>query len=350
MATGWHRTVAGSVVRRVDLATPWELRTTPRAAWEHGDVVLVEVTGRPARDRGVELVDGRMGGLAVGDRVVGALGHRHATLEVVGSFRDVGDDGRMHLLTAAGLLGRATSVSTVISPPVAVVYVGHVVRGGAALSLDEVAPAGPAAELRAPVVLLIGTSMASGKTVAGTVAVQLLKRRGHRVVGAKLTGAGRFRDVLALRDAGADEVVDFVDVGLPSTVVDPEPYRARLGLLLGLVAGAAPDVVVAEAGASPLEPYRGEVAMEVLGERVACTILSASDPYAVAGVVAGFGCHVDLVAGPAAATTAGVELIDRLTGLPACNLLDPASHALLARVLDAAGLSAPGTAAVQGSS
>ena len=338
MDTQWHRRVAGSVVRRVDLDTPWEVVRTPRSAWTHGDVVVVEVTGQPAHDRGVELVDGRNGALAVGDRVVGALGRRHATLEVVGSWRDVDDDGRMHLLTAAGLLGRATSVSTVISPPVPAAYVGHAVRDGATLSLDDVVPAGPPTTLQAPVVLLIGTSMASGKTIAGTVAVQQLKQRGYRVVGAKLTGAGRYRDVLAMRDAGADAVFDFVDVGLPSTVVEPRLYRARLTALLGLIADASPDVVVAEAGASPLEPYRGDVAMEVLGPRVACTILSASDPYAVAGVVEGFGCHVDLVAGPAAATSAGVELIDRLTGLPACNLLDPACGQVVAGLLDDAGL------------
>lgn len=344
----WHRTVAGSVVRRVDLTTPWAPEVVPRSSWSHGDVVVVEVAAPPLHDRGVELVDGRMGALAVGDRVVGALGRRHATLEVVGSWDDVGDDGRLHLLTAAGLLGRATSVSTVINPPVEVAYVGHAVRDGRRLHLDDVVPAGPGTPLVAPVVLLVGTSMASGKTVAGTVVVQLLKRRGHRVVGAKLTGAGRYRDVLALLDAGADAVFDFVDVGLPSTVVDPVDYAARLEVLLGLIADEAPDVVVAEAGASPLEPYCGDVAMTVLGSRVACTILSASDPYAVAGVVDGFGREADLVAGPAAATSAGVELIGRLTGLPACNLLDPASTARLEALLDDVGLLAP--ARGQGSS
>jgi hypothetical protein len=84
--------------------------------------------------------------------------------------------------------------------------------------------------------------------------------------------------------------------------------------LLTLVMGAAPDVVVAEAGASPLEPYNGEIVLEELGEAVRCTVLCASDPYAVAGVIEGFGFEPDVVAGIATNTTASVSLIKRLTG------------------------------------
>jgi len=90
-------------------------------------------------------------------------------------------------------------------------------------------------------------------------------------------------------DAGADDIYDFVDVGLPTTTVDPEEYRPRLRQLLSLIAARSPDIVVAEAGASPLEPYNGEVVLEELGDCVRCTVLCASDPYAVSGVIVGFG-------------------------------------------------------------
>jgi hypothetical protein len=246
----------------------------------------------------------------------------------------------MHLMTSAGLLGRVTSASTSMIPAADVAYVGHVARDGNPLSLDDVVASGPPTPMTAPVVLLIGTSMASGKTTSAKVVVRLLKSRGYRVVGAKVTGAGRYRDVLAMRDAGADAVVDFVDVGLPSTVVAPQLYRDRLGALLGLLADEEPDVAVIEAGASPLEPYRGDVAMEVLDERVVCTILAASDPYAVVGVLDGFGRKADLVTGPAAATSAGVDLIRSLTGLRACNVMDPRAQPMVEEVLDECGLRA----------
>jgi hypothetical protein len=45
------------------------------------------------------------------------------------------------------------------------------------------------------------------------------------------------------------------------------------------------DVLVAEVGASPLEPYKGEVAIEEIGPNVRCTVLSATDPYTVSGML-----------------------------------------------------------------
>ena len=178
--------------------------------------------------------------------------------------------------------------------------------------------------------------MSSGKTMSGRLIVRLLKQMGLRVAGAKLTGAARYRDVLSYADAGADAIFDFVDVGLPSTVCDPGFFRSALEDLLARIATARPDVVVAEAGASPLEPYNGKTAIDVLRDRVCFTLLCASDPYAVLGVASAFDRKPDLVAGGAANTTAGIELVRKLADLRAMNLIDRASHAELARLLERA--------------
>ncbi len=174
-------------------------------------------------------------------------------------------------------------------------------------------------------VLIIGTSMDAGKTVAATAIVRELKAMGRRVAGAKLTGVGRYRDILAMGEAGADCILDFVDAGLPSTVVPEEEYAAALRILCSMLAAAEADVVVAEAGASPLEPYNGALAVAMLGERVCATVLCASDPYAVVGVISAFGARPDLVDGRASSTSAGIALIDKLVGIPALNMLDPDS-------------------------
>jgi len=181
--------------------------------------------------------------------------------------------------------------------------------------------------------------MSAGKTTCAKVIVRQLKHAGYRVTGAKLTGAGRFRDILAMRDAGADAIVDFVDVGLPSSVVEREYFRARLRNLLSLIVETEPDVVVAEVGASPLEPYNGDTALEEMQGSVALTVLCASDPYAVVGVMQGFDImRPDVVAGVATSTSAGVEVVEKLSGAKALNMLDPESipelRELLANALD----------------
>ena len=160
-----------------------------------------------------------------------------------------------------------------------------------------------------PVVLLIGTSMSSGKTTSGQVIIRALTYLGLRVVAGKLTGAARYRDILKFRDSGATHVFDFVDAGLSSTVCSESRYREALELMLSKIACCEADVVVAEAGASPLEPYNGTILVNYLKDQTCFTILCASDPYAALGVQAAFGerLQADLVAGPAANTNAAIQ-------------------------------------------
>ena len=94
---------------------------------------------------------------------------------------------------------------------------------------------------------------------------------------------------------------------------------------MGMMAADGADVLVAEAGASPLEPYNGSVAIAELEGQVKFTVLCASDPYAVVGVAAAFERQPDLVAGGAANTQAGIRLVEKLTGIKALNLLDKAT-------------------------
>ena len=322
-----------TVTRIADIeARGFDTRALPRNDWGPGDYVVCEVRGRPGPLYTIERPSGRMCQVFDGDRVVGAFGTRAATLEGVGSWRDIGDDGRLHALTGAGLFGKMTSVSPLLPPLMDLQYVGHVTRGTKVTMRDFVHPV-PYAPLTMPVVLLIGTSMSSGKTSSGRVIVHELAQLGLKVVGAKLTGAARYRDMLSWRDAGASSVFDFVDVGLPSTVCPADEFRDALGQLLSAISLTGADVLVAEAGASPLEPYNGSVAMEMIDANIRMLVLCASDPYAVMGVHHAFGRKPDLVCGPASNTEAAVELVGKLCEVPALNLLRRRSRPDLRRLL-----------------
>jgi hypothetical protein len=314
----------GSLTRITDFRQrPPEARPLPREQWSRGDYVIVEMLEDGPASYAIEASDGSSLTMRPGDRLVGALGTRAATLEVVGDWQEIGDDQRMQTLTAAGVLGVCTSAALQSSELANVQYLGHAFRDGEPCHMkDFVTPAEPGRSLEIPVILIIGTSMDSGKTVAAGAIVRELVAMGKHVAGAKVTGVGRLRDILAMKAAGAEPVMDFVDVGLPSTVVPPDEYGQSLKLLCSKLSAAGPDVVVIEAGASPLEPYCGSVAMEILSGRVAATILCASDPYAVLGVTEAFGIKPDLVSGRSTSTEAGIRLIDRMTGVPAINLFE----------------------------
>ena len=186
-----------------------------------------------------------------------------------------------------------------------------------------------ASKLNIPVIMIIGTSMSSGKTTSGRIIVHELKQMGYRVTAAKFTGAARYRDILSYEDAGADNIFDFVDVGLPSTVCPEEEFTNAMVELLARISQTKSDILVAELGASPLEPYNGSTAMELLEKSSPLVILSALDPYAVLGVQKAFGMKPDLITGPAANTDAGIALVEKLSGVKTLNLIRRRSLPLL---------------------
>jgi hypothetical protein len=323
-----------SITRPARLAeTPFTVQPLPREQWQSGDYVAGEVSESTGALRSVELVDGRMTEAFPADRVIGALGKRAATLEAVGDWEAIGDDLRMEAMTSAGLFGKVTSKSVYCPTPMSLAYAGHLVVDGGKLTMARCVPVVPVRKFQTPTILVVGTSMSAGKTTSASTIIRELKAAGLKVVAAKLTGAARYRDVLSMGDAGADHIFDFVDAGLPSTVCPPEQYRAALSTLLSRMAAAEGDAAVVEAGASPLEPYNGATAIRELLPNVRFTLLCASDPYAVVGVMQAFDRKPDLVAGGAANTDAAVELVGKLAGVKALDLQDrrslPALRAML---------------------
>ena len=324
-----------SLTRIADLESrSWQEEAVDPARWQAGDYVVAEVVGMPSDLYHIEAADGEMLSVSPGDVVVGALGDREATLEGVGSFRAV-ENGLMHALTSAGLFGHFTSYSRFLPEPMSLEYRGHIHRQNEKVRMRDFAIAASGNAFDVPTITLVGTSMSAGKTVTGCLVCQVLAAAGHRVIGAKLTGAGRYRDILSFREAGAAEIYDFVDVGLPSTVVPEAEFRTAIVPLLEHIGSRQPDFLVAEAGASPLEPYNGEAAVDELGNNICLTILCASDPYAVVGVQHAFDLTPDLVTGPATNTSAAIALVDKLTGVPAINVVAQDANIKMKRFLEA---------------
>ena len=331
-----HKYVFSSVTRISNLdKEDFSVEPMGRKEWRTGDYVVGEVLETTGRMRNIELSNGRMMEIYKGDHVIGALGKRTATLEAVGDWKSIGDDLQFEAMTSAGLFGKTTSCSVFLPPLMSLVYKGHVNVLDKNLNMHDCVDTDGPEQFDLPVILLVGTSMSAGKTTTGRIIIHQLKDMGYRVAGVKLTGAARYRDVLSFSDAGADYIYDFVDAGLPSTVCDEDVYLQALNILLGKLAKTNVDVVVAEAGASPLEPYNGAAAIDKIKDNICYKVLCASDPYAVAGVAAAFEFKPDLVSGGAANTSSAIDLVKKLTGYTALNLLEKNSIASLNKSLAA---------------
>ena len=328
--------VFSSVTRISDLRNgEFSVDPVPREAWGMGDYVVGLVRGGGGEDLTVELPNGRIIEADESDLVVGAFGKRHATLDATGDWEAIGPDGLLHALTEGGLFGKCLSRSPYVKPLMSLEYRGHVLRGQTKVRMQDFPDKETERPFTTPVVLVIGSSMSAGKTTTSRTIIRLLKSQGHRVVAAKLNGAGRYHDILSMGDAGADAIFDFVDAGLPSTVCPAEDYRRALKPLLSRMATVAADAAIIEIGASPLEPYNGAVTIKEIGRNVRMSILCASDPYAVVGVMSAFEVQPDLVTGIVANTDAGRELVEKLSGVRALNLKEPSAIPELSALLQA---------------
>ncbi|MDX1911679.1 MAG: hypothetical protein SFV22_09360 [Saprospiraceae bacterium] len=165
-------------------------------------------------------VDKRASQLFDGDLVMLAFGNRYATNQYEGYVPE-SPVRQCHLLGRGGVAGIMTGKNaTFKSVPAQLELVGYATgRNGAVLntirsrSLETFNPF----NIRAKVILSIGTSMDSGKTTSAAWLCGGLRAAGKRVAYLKLTGTAFPKDAALNLDRGAHFAADFSHYGFPST-------------------------------------------------------------------------------------------------------------------------------------
>ncbi len=188
----------------VNLGLTQELAITADCEARAGNVVVVRTLTDNASYNTLELVTGRMAKINPGDIVVGVLGYRRALKGFVGDVpRTVSAGDRLHLLNLGGLIGQCVGHHHSFSNAIEVEVIGMPVRDGRILNIEENAiPQVASLEKTAPLVLVAGTCMNSGKTYAATEIIKHLSRSGMRVAAAKLDYNGVRLVFIELRDDG----------------------------------------------------------------------------------------------------------------------------------------------------
>lgn len=245
----YHERIRGAkwayATRRVSRDTDWFLskRNIPPQA---GDLVLAQVT-RLGQHKRLELPDGRRAHLFPGDDVVVAYGNRYAPDQ----FESVlpADTGPCHLVAAGGIASQMVFKHDSVKNPTRLSPVGVLTDGdGKGVNLKDFALGeGRMRKKNALVLAVAGSSMNAGKTTTAASLIRGLTRAGLKVHAGKVTGTGAGGDVWFFKDAGAGEVLDFVDAGHPTTYLLPAPRIKRCFLtLLSHLAESGPDVIVLE--------------------------------------------------------------------------------------------------------
>ncbi|MCA1817995.1 MAG: hypothetical protein LC746_16675 [Acidobacteria bacterium] len=310
-----------------NLALPRTLAVTgARTEVRRGDVVAVRALTDSATYNQLELPTGRLAKINPGDVLVCALGSRRALKGFVGDVpASVAAGDELHLLNMGGVVGLCTGHHSSLSEAIKVEVLGLVCgESGGARNIGDGAlePRGSLGE-SAPLVVVAGACMNSGKTFAATELIRRATHEGLRVAAAKLSGVACLRDTLNMADHGACATASFLDAGLPSTVGvgDLAPVAKAI---IGRLNESAPDLIVIELGDGILGGYSVESVFDDVELRAATAALvyCASDYVGAWGGCEWFarrGLAVDLVAGSVTDSRMGEEYVEREFNVAAGN-------------------------------
>jgi hypothetical protein len=291
-----------------------------------GDVVVVRALTDSATYNQLELLTGRLAKINPGDVLIGVLGRRRALKGFVGDVPPTASAGdKLHLLNMGGVIGYCTGHHSSLSDAISVEVIGLACdEAGRVLNIADAA-----LELRttlgasAPLVIVAGTCMNSGKTYAATELIKQATRAGLKVAAAKLSGVACLRDTLNMADHGAIATASFLDCGLPSTVGagDLSPVAKAI---IARLNESAPDLIVIELGDGILGSYAVDSVFEdaQLRAATAAIVFCASDYVGAWGGIELFrrrGISVDVVAGSVTDSQMGEDYIEQEFGVPAGN-------------------------------
>ncbi|MBK9153173.1 MAG: hypothetical protein IPM25_02955 [Chloracidobacterium sp.] len=291
-----------------------------------GDVVVARALTESQTYGQLELPSGRLARINRNDVIVGVLGKRRALKGFVGDVpASVVAGDRLNLLNMGGVIGVCSGHHSSLSDAIEVEVIGMAAdSSGRTLNIsDDALELSDKLEPSAPIVLVAGTCMNSGKTIAAVELIKQAVNAGYRVAGAKLSGIACLRDTLNMQDAGAVATASFLDCGLPSTV-DHGDLPSVAKAVLNHLNAAGPDLIVAELGDGIMGGYAVDsILMDPeIRSRIGSFVFCASDYVGVVGGVAllgEIGIKIDVVAGSVTDSTMGEEFIEGRFGIHAGN-------------------------------
>ncbi|GAB5389656.1 MAG: hypothetical protein Alpg2KO_26240 [Alphaproteobacteria bacterium] len=340
----------GSVTRNVGIGK--EVRLTDQIVAEEGYVLAGRILNSKRSYNTLEDPSGRMMALQEGDRVAVVLGHRNALHGYSGIVPDSIKPGDViHMLNIGGVAGHCTSANPSVGPPFEIEVAGAVLtfpefesRTGipAHIRMNALSPRTAYADASpVPLVLIAGTCMNSGKTIAAAQLVRHLASAGLKVGAAKLTGVSLMRDTLEMMDYGARWALSFTDAGITTT--SPQAAVGTAHTVLAGLAEKGADVIVAELGDGIMGQYGVQEILSdpVIQDRLTCLVFCANDPVGAWGGVEAlrqdYGLDISVLTGPATDNEAGSSFIRDTLGVTAKNAFaDSAGYG--AAVLDKLGI------------
>ena len=293
---------------------------------QEGDVVVVKALSESVTYGNLELPSGRLAKINRNDILAGVFGKRRALKGFVGDIpASVKAGDKLHLLNMGGLIGECKGHHSSYSDAIEVEVLGVAVDSNYEvlnIASNALEPADCLAP-SAPIIVVAGSSMHSGKTVAACEIIKQANQAGLNVAGAKMSGVAALRDTYNMLDHGASEVASFLDCGLPSTV-DMEDLAPVAKAILNHLNESGPDLIVVELGDGILGGYSVDTILKdgEIRDAMISLVFCTSDYVGIVGgrtVLNAFGLEIDVVAGSVTDSKMGEDYVREKLGITAAN-------------------------------
>lgn len=217
-----------------------------------GDVAIFRVL-EIGKHKAIQGESGKNSYIFPGDLIMATFGNRYASNQFEGYVPE-GYQEEYELLGQGGVVGKIASMHAKFNAIgcTTLKLVGYATQGGNEVIntqylMEERVAFDANRHRNYKVLLSLGASMDSGKTTTAAYLCRGLRNGGKKVAYIKLTGTVFSKDKRFVKDCGAHKVVDFSNLGFPST------YMYSLHELLDIFEGLtrkveeiSPDYVVVE--------------------------------------------------------------------------------------------------------
>ncbi len=292
-----------------------------------GDVVCGTVS-RIGQHSSLENASGRIHKIHDGTKALFVFGNRYAPDFYEALVPDA-MTGEADLIARSGIVGVVKTKNSLIKDPTKVKVLGYVCdEDGKVLNTRDFPIIKPRKlvkkQPRSRMILVCGTSMNSGKSMAAAACCWALTSMGYKVRASKVTGTASLKDILHMNDAGANPYADFTYLGYPSTYMLPKDELLGIFNQLDLKYANNPKnfwVVEFADGIIQRETAMLLRCPEVTS-RIHKFIFCASDAFGAIGglqILAGFGLRPDALSGICSSSPLLVRELSAFTDIPVFN-------------------------------
>ena len=226
---GYITPSAAFTIKKNQVATYHAVEKSP----EVGDVIYGRVT-RLGHHQNLENRSGRIHKINVGSKAIFVFGNRYAPDHYEGIVPEQ-QLPEVDLMARSGVIGQVRHKNSVLQDPTRIRVLGYVMDNGGEVLNTRNFPAFKPTQTtsdpkkkRAKLIMVTGTAMNSGKSVAASACCWALSAMGYDVRASKITGTASLKDILDMNDAGASVYNDFTSFGYPSTYLCEESEVLRI--------------------------------------------------------------------------------------------------------------------------